>query len=346
MEKRSYEIRFLTPAFLGDAEQNGRWRTPPFKALLRQWWRVVYAQDHGFDVNAADMRREEGVLFGHAWLKDDYFQRNGRRQKVDARKSAMRIRLEMPEAGSGNPWSPGSQRGVEPLPTNLDSSYAWFGLVDSRTKKALRTGIATKGQEALRTLKVAVPEAELERLEKVFRLIARLGQIGARSRGGWGSVIIDDIDPMTEVELQAYARTLNECLDHDWPMSLGCDNKGVLLWKSKLIYSSWDTAIKTIATERSMVRKSLKSLRGKDLRPLLGFATKTGRMPSPLRWRVTEREDSQVGIEVFAMPSLIPEQAGQRIGNDEAHTAWQAVIKSLDQSAAFVPREQSTEAEG
>ncbi len=38
-----YTVRFLTPAFLGDAEQNGRWRTPPFKAQLRQWWRVAYA---------------------------------------------------------------------------------------------------------------------------------------------------------------------------------------------------------------------------------------------------------------------------------------------------------------
>ena len=38
--KQSYTVRFTTPAFLGDAEQNGAWRTPPFKALLRQWWRV------------------------------------------------------------------------------------------------------------------------------------------------------------------------------------------------------------------------------------------------------------------------------------------------------------------
>ena len=33
MVKQQYTVSFVTPAFLGDAEQNGAWRTPPFKAL-------------------------------------------------------------------------------------------------------------------------------------------------------------------------------------------------------------------------------------------------------------------------------------------------------------------------
>ena len=32
----SYQLRFQNPAFLGNAQQQGQWRTPPFKALLRQ----------------------------------------------------------------------------------------------------------------------------------------------------------------------------------------------------------------------------------------------------------------------------------------------------------------------
>jgi hypothetical protein len=43
MKRLAYILTFLTPAFLGAAEQSGRWRTPPVKALLRQWWRVVWA---------------------------------------------------------------------------------------------------------------------------------------------------------------------------------------------------------------------------------------------------------------------------------------------------------------
>ena len=41
MQTMKYEAHFLTSVFLGNAEQSGQWRTPPFKALLRQWWRVA-----------------------------------------------------------------------------------------------------------------------------------------------------------------------------------------------------------------------------------------------------------------------------------------------------------------
>ena len=41
MKKEDYQISFNVPAFLGDAEQKSAWRTPPFKALIQQWWRVA-----------------------------------------------------------------------------------------------------------------------------------------------------------------------------------------------------------------------------------------------------------------------------------------------------------------
>lgn len=45
MTTLTYQVSFNTPAFLGNAEQQAQWRTPPFKALLRQWWRVVKAPE-------------------------------------------------------------------------------------------------------------------------------------------------------------------------------------------------------------------------------------------------------------------------------------------------------------
>jgi hypothetical protein len=33
MLKLEYEVRFVTPAFLGNADQNGQWRTPQSLAL-------------------------------------------------------------------------------------------------------------------------------------------------------------------------------------------------------------------------------------------------------------------------------------------------------------------------
>ena len=51
MQTYSYQLRFQTPAFLGNAQQQAQWRTPPIKALLRQWWRVAVAQEVRYDVH-------------------------------------------------------------------------------------------------------------------------------------------------------------------------------------------------------------------------------------------------------------------------------------------------------
>ena len=101
MKTVQFTLEFLTPAFLGDATQSGRWRTPPIKALLRQYWRMAYAADKKFAVDVDAMRHEEGRLLGHAWLENDYCEASetGNRVQIAARKSAVRIRL--------SDWSPG-----------------------------------------------------------------------------------------------------------------------------------------------------------------------------------------------------------------------------------------------
>lgn len=45
MRELTYQVSFNTPAFLGNAEQQDQWRTPPFKPMLRQSWRRVRAAD-------------------------------------------------------------------------------------------------------------------------------------------------------------------------------------------------------------------------------------------------------------------------------------------------------------
>ena len=45
MRELTYQVSFNTPTFLGNAEQQDQWRTPTFKAMLRQWWRMVKAAD-------------------------------------------------------------------------------------------------------------------------------------------------------------------------------------------------------------------------------------------------------------------------------------------------------------
>jgi CRISPR-associated protein Cmr1 len=106
----SYRLTFNTPAFLGNAEQNGQWRTPPIKALLRQWWRVAYAAEHAQGLSVEAMRHAEGVLFGHAWLEND---RDARGNKVAARRSEVRLRLGSWERGTLQSWDRLEQPSVQ-----------------------------------------------------------------------------------------------------------------------------------------------------------------------------------------------------------------------------------------
>ncbi len=330
----SHTLCFTAPVFMGNAEQNAQWRTPPIKALLRQWWRVAYAAEKNFALRVDEMRHEEGLLFGHAWLDDD---RNARGEKVSARKSAVRIRLGLPAGQQGDAWGKGTQTGVSPLTTGLDTSYAWFGLINRGDGLPDRNALAIKGQENRRELLLAVPEPHAPRIQTALQLIHHFGQLGARSRGGWGSFALDGISPLSAQQLAQHAQTLTQCLRHDWPMSLCKDDQGLCLWQSKNTFPSWDKAMRSIALERKNVRVALKSLHGRDLRPVLGFAS-PGRMPNPLRWRVVPAASGQLGIQVFAMPTLIPEEGKQRIDATQVRTAWDKVIQTLDASSVFKPR--------
>lgn len=334
MKQLTYQVRFTTPAFLGNAEQNGQWRTPPFKALLRQWWRVAYAADKKFQINLAEMRREEGLLFGHAWLDDD---RDERGREIAARKSQVRIRLQLLEQQAGAAWAKGTQQGVSPLRMDLSTSHAWFGLINRGGGLPDRTGIRADPREGVRVLRLALPEQYLNRIECVMRLIDTFGQVGSRSRGGWGSVQFDGVSPLTLKEMDQYSRSLEICLHDDWPMSLARDSKGLCFWEGKSSYRSWDLAMGVLAKERRAVRSALKEI-GSDSRSALGFAGK-GRMNSPLRWKLRFNEDSKsYVIQAFAMPTKLPIESGVSLTYEKLEAAWKEVCKMLDQSPSFCPR--------
>lgn len=337
MKQLKYELSFATPAFLGNAEQQAQWRTPPIKTLLRQWWRVAYAADHGFKVDLCTMRREEGLLFGHAWLKEDFYERGGRQFATAARKSQVRLRLEQPNGDNVHAWTTGSQKGVTPLSGGLETSYAWFGLIKRGDGQPDRTAIKAVGNEkalsaeAIRRLHVAVPDGVVSKFEEIMRLIDAFGLLGSRSRGGWGALHIDGINPMPYAEMSHYARSLDECLNHDWAMSLARNADQLCVWHSNSTFKEWHKAMEVVATERRRVRSALKGVKGKDLRPAIGFAAQS-RMPSPLRWKIIPNENGSLLIRVFALPHQLPLDSGKFMRTEELNQAWEIVCGILDQS--------------
>ena len=224
---RRYQLSFTTPAFLGNAGQDAQWRTPPIKALLRQWWRVAWAAERKFAGSVEDMRREEGLLFGNAWLSH---LKHGK-PIHDHCQSRVRLRLLLSSDGTKS-WAFGTQGGVSPLSTGLDTSYAWFGLI-KRKELPDRSGIKADGAESSRQLSIAAPETDWPQLEKALALMNAFGMLGSRSCGGWGSLHIDGAAHLSAIEMKFYARPLSECLKADWAMSLALAGGRLCVWHSK-----------------------------------------------------------------------------------------------------------------
>ncbi len=331
MLQQRFTVRMLTPAFLGDAEQSARWRTPPFKHLLRQWWRVVWAANHRKRPDLIErMRWEEGMLFGNAWLSH----REGTRTVTDHHQSRVRLRFE-PESGMpfAKLWHDEGTSGVAPLPTTIETSHAWFGLARRGQGQADRRRLEANDS---RQLALAWPDESEKEMRTTLWLIHHFGTVGSRSRGGWGSIMLEPMEgePLDARSVAPYLQALQHCLEQEWPSAIACDADGrPWIWHGPRTFPSWDQAMKWAALQRREIRSCLKLGPRDDMRPILGFAGK-GRMPSPLHWKIVA-EGNQLRVRVAALPHRLPENAPlHRRPTQDLIQAWLRVRDQFDQTFA------------
>ena len=251
IRQMKYEVRFLTPAFLGNAEQSGQWRTPPFKALLRQWWRVAYAADRKFVVDVSEMRRDEGLLFGNAWLTHE---ENGRTVN-DTRKSLVRIRLNRWTGGTLRGWD-GLEQGAVFHPeverTNFrvgPHAYLGFGPLDGRGGTRLGKPNAAIQYGETAALAIAVPDAYAAGIRSAMALMNAYGALGGRSRNGWGSLECCAPGDPSHIKrnLTRFTRSWSNALSVDWPHAVGRDNDGPLVWQTARRYTDWKPLMRDLA---------------------------------------------------------------------------------------------------
>ncbi len=361
-----YTLSFNTPAFLGNAEQQAQWRTPPIKALIRQWWRVVQKARTSADTQR--MRRAEGMQFGNAWLSDET-------NKPMHRKSDLLIRLS--EHGLGKLNTDSWQKlQFDTVKTSREASlkadlYTGYGPVtsekinDGRRQIFISRGAIDADKSA--TLRLGMQQA-IPDLDDTLRLIHWFGTAGSRSRNGWGSLRMEpDNDLARSLGLgdalqlaQRYARPWRDCLQLDWPHAIGSDSGAPLVWVSEDL-EHWRAAIGRLARIRVAARLTAKHIR--DARSTagaihyLGYPAGTGdrnpwalplkvrsdqepRLASPLRFKVV-RKGTKVRAVVWHMPTRLPDEFLSKIGRNESewlgdernwlHT-WQEIHHMLDQN--------------
>jgi len=362
MKKLEYQISFTTPAFLGNAEQVGQWRTPPFKALLRQWWRIVYAPEVGFDVSA--LRRDEGKLFGVAADGDG------------SRRAQVRLRL------TGG-WGFGDYRQLEdcgrvchPEVDNDKAGPACNGGPGRRIKAALYLGFGpvnthglarppaiAPGPEHGNCLSIAVPEHHRDAIARAVELSAWFGTLGSRSRNGWGAIDIQpcadtktpSIPPLSIQGLEGVLRPIDQCLQLDWPHAIGTDEGKPLVWQTRA-GPSWRKAIEELARIKVALRTqpalSLDKVpKGSfSARHLLAYPVthhpvngdgwgNQGRLANQIRFKVNQQNGVWRGLIVHLpcrlpaeMLVALPRPLRQKL-DQEALAIWKAVHQVLDVNA-------------
>lgn len=358
MRKLEYQVSFNTPAFLGNAEQLAQWRTPPFKALIRHWWRIVKAPE--LDYDHARLRMIEGRLFGNAWLADDF------------RKSDLRLRICPWEIGSlqSSSWPGGP---MDTVVTTRDGKgrvrsdlYLGYGPVLPPSKKEGRSQIEIRraiGIAEKANLKLMMPSAMIDEVEAVVDVIDQFGTLGSRARNGWGSVFLERTGQTANLPSSAESRDstrrclrqLESCLLLDWAHAIGFDGNGALIWRTSTC-ENWRKAMGRLANVRVSVRRAAKQFTGPkavggihllgypagglwELKEWRGRSREEleGRLASQLRFKVSKDEQNRYYGTVVHTPYRIPNDLANRLDTKDRMwletkqlRIWETIHETLD----------------
>ena len=314
-------VSFTTPAFLGGADQSGQWRTPPFKALLRQWWRVVHAAKKDFRVSPAMLRSDERALFGgsagdagtrsRVCLRLDW--RGGTKPSKEWPHKSFQDQYH-PEMDTKDP----KKRSQRPK-TDL---YLFYGVVNQgRVQRR-----SYLGEGRTRDWLLTIPGEKRNEFEEALLLAGWFGTLGGRSRNGSGSLALasaqgrqswdvdwdDALDPANRSArdgLRGMARDWREALGLDWIHAVGKDEQGLLLWRTREAFQHWTQALDVLAKIKIAYRTMFHFRGG-------------GRRPHPVMC------DRHVLAYPITNHRLFNWQANQpRRGEQEARLANQIVMK-------------------
>lgn len=337
-------IRFLAPAFLGGASQAAEWRSPPFKTLLRQVWRMVRA---GRGDTLAAIRESEGALFGHAALK--HRDTNGRESSW-AFRSHVQLSLASWETGSLEAWprlANVHHPNVQTARNGMINAGLYLGygpLVGSGFKEGL-SAIAP-GEAA--SLRVRYPDFAQDDIRGAFSIIDAIGAVGSRSRNGWGSLAWQSSQFETapaHQALQSISRDLDDCLRADWPRAVGRDDRGLLVWQTEP-FLNWQQLVKPLAELKIAVRVRFADFQRFRFgsRHLLGVPlthhsvekwNKNTRLAGQLRFKVADAGDGRVLGRIVHIPCALPQALAKPLGHGAPSVprqldVWRQVHETLD----------------
>ena len=363
--QKHFKVHFITPAFLGNAERKGQWRVPPFKALIRRWWRILVAKDLNYEWEK--IRRKEGVIFGHSWLKD-------RTNKPWAMKSIFKIKIDNWKKGTNFKESliskPISKIRHTELSFQIDPLlYLGYGPINyHRSFQRIQNFPPSIKEED--EMKISM-YGELTEIIKVIPLLHIFGTIGGRARNGWGSIeIIKDNNGEIDIPkienfinfkeirdqyLNECSRQWNKCLEKDWPHAIGKDEKGFLIWRTREFYSNWYEVMKELAEIKIKFRTQFSfsgSIPHSRLfeRHLIAYPVtnheynpwgRQARYPNQLMFKIHRSDNGKFLGIAFHIPHTLPNELSKNVDLSSLKSmeinTWRKVHHILDENMVRLP---------
>lgn len=332
MEPIEVGVEFLTPTFLGGADQQAELRSAPFKNLLRQWWRVLNG-----NLDPSQLLEQEGELFGSV---------------LDERSSsASKVRMSIqPEERFtitdknfffGKTFHPEAGKGG----INVENAlYLGFGPITYKNGTFTFRKYIAPGSRAKMTIQC--PKQHSQLIKNILGLIDAFGTIGSRSRNGYGSLscTFEGKKPFESVNLPLFQ--LGRLVGgggKKYPNGFGKDHD-LLCWDSKATFADWKDAMKLLAESYMKVRITI-PLKSKGLEPrhALGYPVTNhpvkewggnqGRMPSQLRLMTKRNNNNQLVARILHLPHTLPHPWPPGLRSQE--DIWKQVHDFLDKHDSF-----------
>ncbi len=180
METIKFECEVITPMFLGGADgKSAELRAPSIKGALRFWWRAMNGH-----LPLKELHEREAEIFGGGG--------------TDARRSQVIVRVISLIPHNGKDSSlllPHNNRGSAPafLPNKNEKIIIDLSLMSLVAVEKNKNYIF-----------------DIEKLKSLFVLTCTLGGLGRRSRRGFGSIKINQINNVKHRNLQAVDEVLTE----------------------------------------------------------------------------------------------------------------------------------------
>ena len=334
MEELRLTVEFLTPTFLGGADQNAELRAAPFKNLLRQWWRVAVGSRYA---TPETLLAAEGDLFGSVLDENEA--------------STSRVRLALtPVEASFLLSEKGIFFGKTPHPEVKggmaveNALYLGFGPITLKNSKRY----IAPGSKA--NLLLSFPREEKVHMVDLLHYIDAFGTIGSRSRNGWGSLSLSG-EGFARKDVRSFAtapvsQLVSDKQGKQYPSLLGADSKGVLCWEVVMPKGDWKAAMQSLAETYMTLRTKINiKPQGLKQRHLLGYPVtnhsltewggNNGRMPSQLRLMVKRSPEDQLVGRILHLPHCLPEDKPWKNNLGPPFEIWKSVHALLDANKHF-----------